>query len=283
MTVSRALWRRLETIHAVTYFSTESIAAANSCGLKGFWMGYFGFRASPMGAVSAATVEAIFGNFAPRMVERAIPDAWSYADPDDLARSRVIAAADALARLTSDVEACAGDANLLLERTVAAATPLGRPLFSANAAMILPDAPVMRLWQLATTIREHRGDGHIQVLAVAGLDGCEAHLLHAAEFDTPHEVLKDNRGWSDEEWTRAIERLNARDLLDQHVLTAAGRGLRRKIEADTDRLAARPIDVALDADEQRHLLDVLTRPAREIADSGTIPYPNPMGLWRFEG
>ena len=63
----------------------------------------------------------------------------------------------------------------------------------------------------------------------------------------------------------------------------AGRSLRRDIEADTDRFAAHPIDVALDADDQRHLLDVLTRPAREIADSGTIPYPNPIGLQRFEG
>lgn len=283
VTVSRALWHRLETIHAVTYFSAESVAAARELGLKGFWMGYFGFRASPMGAVSAATVEATFGNFAPRMVERAIPDVWHYADPDDLARSRVIAAADALRRLTPGVEVCAVDANLLLERTVAAAAPLGRPLFAANAAMILLDDPVMRLWQLATTTREHRGDGHIQVLAAAGLDGCEAHLLHAAEFSTPHEVLKDNRGWSDEEWARAIKRLNARRLLDQHVLTAAGRSLRKEIEADTDRLAAQPIDVALDADEQRHLLDVLTRPAREIADSGAIPYPNPIGLQRFEG
>ena len=49
----RALWVRVETIHAVTYFADESRAAANSCGMKGFWMGYFGFRAAPLGAVGA--------------------------------------------------------------------------------------------------------------------------------------------------------------------------------------------------------------------------------------
>ena len=80
----RALWVRAETIHAVTYFADESRAAANSCGMKGFWMGYFGFRAAPLGAVGADVIVEDFFSFAPRKVERAIPDAWSFATPESL-------------------------------------------------------------------------------------------------------------------------------------------------------------------------------------------------------
>jgi hypothetical protein len=34
---ARQLWRRLETIHAVTYFAPESLAAAQDLGVRGFW------------------------------------------------------------------------------------------------------------------------------------------------------------------------------------------------------------------------------------------------------
>lgn len=56
MSPERELWQRVETIHAVTYFAPESHAAAKAAGLKGFWMGYFGFRAAPLGAVSAGAL-----------------------------------------------------------------------------------------------------------------------------------------------------------------------------------------------------------------------------------
>ena len=47
-------------------------------------MGYFGFRAAPLGAVGADVIVKDFFSFAPRKVERAIPDAWSFATPESL-------------------------------------------------------------------------------------------------------------------------------------------------------------------------------------------------------
>ena len=44
-TLARDAWRRLEAIHAVTYFAPEATAAMANVGYKGFWMGYFGCRA----------------------------------------------------------------------------------------------------------------------------------------------------------------------------------------------------------------------------------------------
>ena len=49
------------------------------------------------------------------------------------------------------------------------------------------------------------------------------------------------RGWTDEEWTAAAARLEARGWLDRSGgFTAEGRQARRAIEAHTDRLAAEP-------------------------------------------
>lgn len=275
---ARVLWTRLETLNAVTYFAPESHAAANDAGLRGFWMGYFGFRASPLGAVAPATVEATFANFAPAMVRRAIPDAWSYASPNALCEVRAGAAAAALRRRVSDIDAIAADCNEPLLAVVGAADPLGRPMFAANAAVRLPDDPVARLWQLATTLREHRGDGHVAALVVEGLDGPSAHQLHAAEHGTPHEVLRPNRGWDDDAWASAAAGLESRGLVDDGGLTDAGRELRARVEHTTDELAASPVDRVLDDGARTALVDRLTGAAAQVAASGVIPYPNPMGL-----
>ncbi|GAB2486836.1 helix-turn-helix domain-containing protein [Jatrophihabitans fulvus] len=45
--VARRMWALFEPLHDVVYFSPESPAAAKDLGLKGFWMGYFAFRAAP--------------------------------------------------------------------------------------------------------------------------------------------------------------------------------------------------------------------------------------------
>ena len=47
--LARQLWRRIEVIHAVTYFSPEPLNALRDAGYKGFWMGYFAGRAAPFG------------------------------------------------------------------------------------------------------------------------------------------------------------------------------------------------------------------------------------------
>jgi hypothetical protein len=103
-------------------------------------------------------------------------------------------------------------------------------------------------------------------------------VLHAAEHATPPGVLRDNRGWSDDDWAAATERLRARGLLDGSGLTSSGRVVRRGLEIDTDRLAGRPLASALDDEERRFLLDSLEPAARAVTRSGILPYPNPIGL-----
>jgi hypothetical protein len=268
---------RYETIHAVTYFAPESAEAAKQAGLRGFWMGYFGFRAAPMGAVSLGVVHATFANFAESRVRRAIPDAWSLASPDALVASRRTSAAAALGNLDDRIAETAEQAVPLLEKLVSACEGLGRPLFAANAALDLPEEPVERLWQLCTTLREHRGDGHVIALAANRITGAEAHLLLGAEFGLPDEMFVLARGFEQAEWEYAREQLGGRGLLSGESLTAEGRELRVEVERLTDDLADPPLD-SLTPSELGFLSETLERSARAIQASGLIPEQNPMGL-----
>src|SRR4051794_30955089 len=96
---ARLVWQYGEPIHAVLFFAAERREATDALGLKGAWMSYFGCRAAPMGAVSAPVVTSIFYGFHPRRVERAIPEAWSYAEPSRLLDARLSAMDIALRRL----------------------------------------------------------------------------------------------------------------------------------------------------------------------------------------
>ena len=278
MNFARELWLRIETTHAVTYFGSETVEAGEGLGLSGFWMGYFGFRAAPMGAVGRGVVEATFFNFAPSFVGRWVPQVWSISRPSLLIERRRDAAVATLQRLHPGIAAVAESVNGTLEAAVTIGIAAGRPLFAANRELVLPDDPVERLWQLCTSLREHRGDGHVAALTAAGLDGLDAHVLIAAEQGNSPEDLQRTRGWSADEWADAVARRAARGQIDANgQLTDAGRGIRAAIEKRTDELAAAPFATLSDA-ERSAIIATLDPLARAISASGTIRYPNPMGL-----
>ena len=275
---ARELWQRIETLHAVTYFAPESISAAKSAGLRGFWMGYFGFRAAPLGKVGAGVVEAAFANFEPDMVRRSIPDAWNFAEPADLISVRSNAAAEVLRRLVPDVSVLATQVNDTLRSIVETAAPIGRPLFAANRDVAPLEDPVAQLWQHCTTLREHRGDGHVIALGAARVTGCQAHQLLAASQRLPVEVFRDNRGWTEQQWNDARHELQERGLMHDRALTTGGRRVHDEIERLTDALADEPIAISLSEREVSGLIDALTATALTISACGVLPFPNPMGL-----
>jgi hypothetical protein len=243
-------------------------------------MGYFAGRAAPMGPVPAAVVEATFANFHPDRVRRAIPDAWARTTPAAVLDARSAATAAALRRVLGDGpgEALAAAVTPALDRAVTGADPLGRPLFAANRDIARPADPVGAVWQLATTLREHRGDGHVAVLAAEGLDGCAVHVLLAAAEGHPPQLFMDSRGWSADDWAAAEERLRGRGLLAADgALAPAGADLRARIERRTDELAIAPY-ARLGDDVVDGLLATLATPAATISASGEIRYPNPMAL-----
>jgi hypothetical protein len=285
----------LESLHAVTYFARPCRHALRDSGLVGFWNGYFAARAAPLGRVGAGPVCAAFFNFEPAMVAASVPGCWAVADPDTLTVVRAEAAATALAG------ACPPAA---LDRAFAALPSLrvasshcaggGRMLTGANACLWPSLEPALRggglpprsvqlaeVWQACTTLREHRGDGHVAALVVHGLGGCEAHVLAAAVAGVPPEVLRDNRGWSGAQWDGAGAGLTRRGLVGPDgAVTDDGRAVHQAVEALTDDLAESPY-AALSDDAVTTLYDDLLPCAQGLQGSGLLPFPNPMGLPRL--
>lgn len=277
---ARRIWRLLETVHAVVYFAPEKKPAYDAAGLKGGWMGYFAGRAAPLGPVGAGVVTALFYNFHPAMVRRSIPDAWTFSSPERVLQARWEIVDGALLRLLGEGAASVAEAASSCLDAAQRCDPSGRPLFAANAELVPPDEPHMRLWHAATLLREHRGDGHVAALVAAGLDGCDAHLTLVGTGAIASSELQPHRGWSDDEWAAARERLQERDLLDASGrLTREGAELRAWVEDRTDELALAPWR-ALDETERERLLSLLEPPARRVVEGGGVPFPNPMGLPR---
>lgn len=276
---ARRLWEGAEPIHCVVYFAPELGDAYGGLGLKGYWMGYFASRAAALGAVSASVVQAVFYNFAPRMVQRSIPDAWGFASPDRVLAARHGVADAALRRLLAGAEGSRVEEVALLAQRLCSALPVeGRTLFAAHAALPWPDAAHMRLWHAATLLREHRADGHFAALLAEGIDGCEALVLQVGSGRVPRENLEPHRGWTDEEWAAALDRLRARGLFDDAgAVTGAGIALRLHVEQVTDELAL-PRRSPLSESETERLVTLLHDVRSHIDAASAIPYPNPMGL-----
>ena len=83
---------------AVTYFAPEARAALDGLGYRGYWMGYFAARSAPLGMVPPEVVTAIFYNFAPERVAKALPAAWQIAGPEAALQARQDSAVAALRR-----------------------------------------------------------------------------------------------------------------------------------------------------------------------------------------
>jgi hypothetical protein len=279
--LARRFFDRFEPVHAVTYFAPEARAALEELGYRGFWMGYFAARSAPLGTVPREVVSAIFYNFAPERVAKALPAAWQIAGPDAALQARRDSAVAALRRYGIGGENV--DVAAELAGKAARQAPLdGRPLFAANVALPWPDDPLAALWHAATLLREQRGDAHVAVLAAAGISGRESNVLHAAAGWISRDYIARTRDYDDAAWRHHEQRLAERGLLnDDGSLTARGRELKDGIESTTDTLALSALD-ALSDDEVETLFQSLTPVTRAVVAGGDIPAVTPMGLHRDE-
>lgn len=276
---ARRLWTLGEPFHALTYFAEEARAAFAAAGLPGFWSGYFAGRAAPLGPVGPELVTATFGSFAPASVARRVPGVWTSVTPAGALAARLAGVDDAVRRVLPGWagSAQAREAADLARRAADAVDVLGRPLAAGNSAVPWPDEPHLVLWQALTTLREHRGDGHLVALLQRELLGLPALVLAAAAGTTSAEWLQRARGWSPEEWGAAAGGLAGRGLLADGSLTTAGRAVRAAVEDDTDRLAAAPW-TALGEDGCGRLAALLLPVRVAVVAAGDWPARNPIGV-----
>ena len=271
MTAQTPLARRahkvLEPLHTPIYFAPEPGERYAALGIKGGMRGYFASRSAPLGVAPVELVISTFYNFAPSQVAKAIPSVWEVTTPDQVIAARFEAADALLARLLGDDARSdtVAEAAALARTAAEAADIVGRPLFAGHAALPWPDAPHLQLWHAATLLREHRGDGHIAALVLAGLSGLEAAITYVASgHGMSEELQRSTRGYSEEEWNGVKNDLRARGLLAADgTLSASGAELRAQIEAQTDVAAAAPYE-HLGADKTQRLIELLEPISRSV-------------------
>jgi len=244
--IARKLARTANPYPSIIFLVPEAERAATAAGLPRGPMGYFAGRAAPMGAVPAEVVIATFYNFRPELVRACIPAAWSFTTPGALLEHRLVATDVALRRVLGD-DVVTGpqiaEAARLARAAAEACQPEGRALFAGHASLPWPDEPHLELWHALTLLREHRGDGHLMALQLAGYSGCEALLMHVAVGGVPKAFVA-TRAWSAGEWQGAADRLRSRGLIDaDEVATEAGRAHREAVEEHTDQLSIGPLRV----------------------------------------
>jgi hypothetical protein len=279
----RDLARVFSAVHNVTYYATE-ISAFTDAGMRGWWMAYFAYRAAPLGAVPAEVVVATFYNFAPRMVQRAVPQVWEVMSPVQIMELRDQCVDRALRRLLAghldDPELA--EAAQLARHAIEGCPYIGRALYAGYAALPWPQAPHRVLWHACTLLREHRGDSHSIALAAAAVDGVEANALMVARGHGNKASILPIRGWTSEEWDAGVSRLVARGWLNPDgSFTEQGRAARREIEAHTDRLASEPFQRLGTRGVQR-LTDLATPYVELLQRGGIVTVWPPTHLLRPE-
>lgn len=272
----RAVHAVNELVHSIVYFAPEVQAEFEALGLEPRGQGYVAGRAAPLGAVGPHVTTAIFYNFSPRLHHHALPAAWEITSPEAVLAAR----ARGIQAVYERVEAPTDGLEELTDLAVRAVDGLslaGRPLAAANVGVPLPEQPFARAWQALTVLREHRGDGHIAALAVAGLGPVEALAVYVAWQDGVSErFLRASRAWADEDWDAARARLRERGwLADDDTLTELGKRERDGIEERTDRLAAPPYE-QLGRNGTERLFDLARPLAQALNDNGGWKRPVPL-------
>ncbi len=255
---ARRMFELLEPVCLVSYLSDEPDEALAALGHRTYWDGYFASRAAPLGRVPAQVVHAAFYSFAEGEAARHIPSAWETIPPEASFAAWREGSAAALRRILGEELVRSPGLARAAELTTRAATSAptqGRVLYAGWRTLPVPRDPLVRLWHSATMLREHRGDGHVAALLVAGIGGAEAHVLSALEQGIhPPESFGRLHHLPRERLAQVMAGLRERGLVDADGwFTDAGRATKERIEATTDELAAAPY-AALTADELAELV-----------------------------
>ena len=254
-------------------------------GLTGFWMGYFGFRAAPLGAVGAGPSRPVLQLRVLRSWGGGYPTSGSTPRPRRSWPPGARPPRSSLRELAPGIEGVASHgATPCSAAAVARRQRRGPAAVRRQPALALPDDPVAALWQLCTCLREHRGDGPRRGAHRVGprrLRGPRAHLSGAGQL--PGRPAAGT--WVDH---RRLGRRDdplhpARPGRQQWRAHGRGQGSAGQRRGD-DRSAGRPSpSTPSDRTSGPRCSLRWRRSPSTISASGVIRYPNPMGLPAFRG
>lgn len=264
--ISRRLAAALEPVTGQVYFAPECHANYEKLGFapsRGEFNGvmapdgpaYFTSRGSVMGQVPGQVVAAAFAVFNPTVVVPAVTHGWTLTDAATIRAARDDGAIAQLHRVLGEAADGVDRANELLTRAVAVLRPEGRALFAGLLSCEIPDSPMGRAWRLGDMLREYRGDSHTAAWISAGFDACEIGVVSELYWGLPIKSYSRTRGWSEDDYAVAIERLERDGLVRDGALTDEGRSRREAVEVATD-LQCQPIVDAL-GDDIEELIEIL--------------------------
>ncbi|MEM9650721.1 MAG: hypothetical protein AAGA65_01405 [Actinomycetota bacterium] len=285
--VSLKTVERLHTLttwlHVPVYFAREAAEEYAKEGIHG-WSGYFGSRTAAMGELPTEAIIATFYNFSPDVVGPATAGLWqtTTAEAMQLARFRLMASIfDDVGRdaMAPDGAALA-EATRTLEAVVGGLDWGGKALAAGNHDALaalerseFADDRLLRLWQLATIVREWRGDAHIAVLTTEPLSPVECTVISWAM--TGAAQVKESRGWAEPTWDTAVAGLIERGWMsDTTSMSDDGKRHRAAVETRTNELA-RAMWAGLDDAAVNHLGDLLKPTVDAIVQSGRL---KPIGV-----
>lgn len=285
--LSRVLAGALEPVTGQVYFSPECHSNYEKLGFapsRGEFNGvmapdgpaYFTSRGSVMGHVPGEVVASAFGVFNPHVVIPAVTYGWTLTDERTICDARDNGAIGQLHRVLGETPAGADRARELLQRANSPLRPEGRPLYSGLRSMHLPDSLMGQVWRLGDMLREYRGDSHTAAWISAGFTACEIGIVSELYWGLPIKSYSKTRGWSDDDYAEAIERLERDSVIADGTLTTHGREQREKIELATD-IQCQPILDAL-GDDASELISILQPWCAEIRAAKGYPAAGPHDL-----
>ena len=256
--ISRVLAAALEPVTGQVYFSPECHANYEKLGFapsRGEFNGvmapdgpaYFTSRGSVMGHVPGEVVTAAFAVFNPAVVIPSVTYGWTLTNAATICSARDDGAIAQLHRVLGETPEGATQALELLQRANEPLKPEGRPLYAGLRSLNTPHSTMGAIWRLGDMLREYRGDSHTAAWISAGFTACEIGILSELYWGLPIKSYSKSRGWTDEDYDQAIERLERDGLLRDNALTDKGRDARDSVENATD-IQCQPIVDVLSQD-----------------------------------
>jgi hypothetical protein len=272
---ARALGGALEPFVGQVYFSPECHSRYEALGFEPSpgdmngvarpeMISYFTSRGSLMGQVPGELVAAAFAVFNPSIVIPSVTAGWKVTDAATICAARRAGAVAQLQRILGHQPDGIEKVRDILQRSAEKLRPEGRPLFAGTLSQSMPEDPLAAAWHLGDMLREFRGDAHTAAWISAGIDATEIGLLTELYWGLPLKTYSRTRGWSEDDYAAAIDRLESRGLISNNAFTEAGRSVREDVERNTDRQMMDALtSIESDFDEVISLLSAWSKSVRQ--------------------
>ena len=235
---ARALRDAIEPLACLSIWSPEAALDYAALGLEDYFAAYVWQRVAPLGTPPEPLAVAALGVFDGDLIGPQYTLGTAAVDRDALVAVRLAAPGRTLRRVLGDdlpdLDRDAAAAVVALRRGIDAADRTARPLFAGLLAEPWPDDPAAALVHACHVLREHRGDSHLAVCAVDGLDAVQMNVLTELWCGYPLGSYTASRGWAPDRIDAAADALRARGLLARGELSAEGLRHRAVLEERTD-------------------------------------------------